>query len=77
MTQPASLQVASQMIGVCLQKNIIMKWMTVKEHLELFAALKGIPTEEIPSRVGAYGSLKFHHMQMQCPALQVPDLINS
>lgn len=30
-------------IGVCPQQNVLFSYLTVKEHLELFAALKGVP----------------------------------
>jgi ATP-binding cassette subfamily A (ABC1) protein 3 len=30
-------------IGVCPQQNVLFNYLTVKEHLELFASLKGVP----------------------------------
>lgn len=30
-------------MGVCPQQNVLFSYLTVKEHLELFAALKGVP----------------------------------
>ncbi|OAE27724.1 hypothetical protein AXG93_4193s1240 [Marchantia polymorpha subsp. ruderalis] len=46
-------------IGVCPQQNVLFGVLTVREHLELFAALKGIPekliTEEVEDMVERLG----------------------
>lgn len=46
-------------IGVCPQQNVLFNHLTVKEHLELFAALKGVPklyidhdVQDMVSRLG-------------------------
>jgi ABC-type multidrug transport system ATPase subunit len=36
-----------QISGVCPQHNILFDYLTVREHLELYAAFKGVPPEEI------------------------------
>jgi ABC-type multidrug transport system ATPase subunit len=38
-------------IGVCPQQNVLFSYLTVKEHLELFAALKGVPNLDIEQEV--------------------------
>lgn len=51
------LSIANQMdnvhsiIGVCPQQNVLFDTLTVKEHLYLFAELKGVPKNEIDSRI--------------------------
>jgi ATP-binding cassette subfamily A (ABC1) protein 5 len=40
-----------QDMGVCLQQDTLFDLMTVREHLILFARLKGVPDESIPSLV--------------------------
>jgi ABC-type multidrug transport system ATPase subunit len=32
-----------RIIGVCPQQNVLFGYLTVKEHLELYASLKGVP----------------------------------
>ncbi|KAL3693440.1 hypothetical protein R1sor_007091 [Riccia sorocarpa] len=38
-------------IGVCPQQNVLFGVLTVREHLELYAALKGIPEDLIPREI--------------------------
>jgi len=38
-------------MGVCPQHDILWKALTAEEHLELFAALRNIPAENIPAEV--------------------------
>lgn len=38
-------------MGVCPQHNILFDFMSVKEHLELFAAFKGMDAKDIPTAV--------------------------
>lgn len=40
-----------QDLGVCPQHDILYPDLTVKEHLNLFATFKGVPSSEIPSMV--------------------------
>jgi ATP-binding cassette, subfamily A (ABC1), member 3 len=40
-----------QNLGVCPQHNILWPLLTVKEHLQLFAALKGVPKKDVESQV--------------------------
>ncbi len=37
------LEIMHRTIGVCPQQNVLFNYLTVKEHLELFASLKGVP----------------------------------
>lgn len=36
---------ASSYIGYCPQFDALLEFLTAKEHLELFAAIKGIPSQ--------------------------------
>jgi len=38
-------------MGVCPQHDILFDDLTVKEHLELFAVFKGVPSSQIPAEV--------------------------
>ena len=38
-------------MGICPQKDVINEKLSVKEHLELYARMKGIPPVEIAQRV--------------------------
>ncbi|CAM6001577.1 unnamed protein product [Sphagnum balticum] len=38
-------------IGVCPQQNVLFNYLTVKEHLELFASLKGVPKLNVDGEV--------------------------
>jgi len=40
-----------QMIGLCPQQNIIYEKLTPREHLKVFAGIKGIPVDEIDNAV--------------------------
>ena len=35
-------------IGQCPQQNVLFSYMTVKEHLELYAAVKGVSKHSLP-----------------------------
>ena len=52
-TEAANLEAIRQMIGICPQKDVIVQRVTVREHLELYAKMKGVPEEEIPARVSS------------------------
>jgi len=39
------------LLGVCPQHNILFDLLTVQEHLELYAALKGVPSDQIAPAV--------------------------
>nr|XP_024376526.1 ATP-binding cassette sub-family A member 1-like isoform X3 [Physcomitrium patens]XP_024376527.1 ATP-binding cassette sub-family A member 1-like isoform X3 [Physcomitrium patens] len=41
-----------RIIGFCPQQNVLFGYLTVKEHLELYAAVKGVPRHSIPLVVG-------------------------
>ena len=38
-------------LGVCPQHNVLFEYLTVREHLELYATFKGVPYEQIKKRV--------------------------
>jgi len=44
-TKPNELDLAREQIGYCPQFDALLELVTVKEHLELYAAIKGIPKE--------------------------------
>jgi ABC-type multidrug transport system ATPase subunit len=45
------LNEARKMYGVCPQHDILFPTLTVRDHLALFASLKGVPDDEIPDMV--------------------------
>ena len=45
----SSVSEAFQSMGYTPQHNAIWEDVTLKEHLEVFAAIKGIPKEHIPT----------------------------
>ena len=45
------MRTINKIMGVCPQHDILWEQLTGKEHLELFAALRGMPAESIPSHV--------------------------
>jgi ABC-type Na+ transport system ATPase subunit NatA len=53
------LEIMHRTIGVCPQQNVLFNYLTVKEHLELFASLKGVPKlyvdEEVQDMVTRLG----------------------
>lgn len=38
-------------LGVCPQHNVLFEYLTVREHLELYATFKGVPRNQIKKRV--------------------------
>ena len=58
---PEQIQQARQLIGYCPQTNALLANLTGREHLDLFATIKGIP-EEIRPRIV---SQKIHEMGLQ------------
>jgi ABC-type multidrug transport system ATPase subunit len=46
-----SMRTINQMMGVCPQHDILWEQLTGREHLELFAALRGMPEESIEQHV--------------------------
>lgn len=38
----------SRTIGLCPQQNVLFSYLTVKEHLELYAVVKGVPVHALP-----------------------------
>ena len=47
------MHIISQFMGVCPQHDVLWDNLTGREHLELFARLKGIPAEKIQAEVEA------------------------
>lgn len=45
------LQSIRDMMGICPQIDVINEKLSVREHLELYARMKGIAPDEIPQRV--------------------------
>lgn len=41
-------------IGICPQKNVLWDRLTVREHLEIWAGVKGVPVAEIKERTAYY-----------------------
>jgi len=50
-TNEADLQALRQMTGICPQKDALFDWLSVKEHLQFYAAFKGIPDNTISDKV--------------------------
>ncbi|KAL4454192.1 hypothetical protein ABPG74_012149 [Tetrahymena malaccensis] len=48
---PEQMSVAQQYIGYCPQFDALLDNLTAREHLELYAAIKGIPKDMIPRAV--------------------------
>ncbi|XP_072934146.1 cholesterol transporter ABCA5-like [Epargyreus clarus] len=48
---PNDMQEIRQMIGVCPQQDVLFDMLSVREHLEFFAAVKGIPGKRIPDEI--------------------------
>ncbi|CAH2093421.1 unnamed protein product [Euphydryas editha] len=48
---PNDMHEIRQMIGVCPQQDVLFDLLSVKEHLQFFAAVKGIPRKRIPDEV--------------------------
>ena len=44
-----------EMTGVCPQANVLVNELTAREHLRLFAGLKGVPVETTDSAVSKLG----------------------
>lgn len=40
-----------KILGVCPQHDVLFEYLTPREHLEIFAAFKGTPNNEIPAVV--------------------------
>jgi ATP-binding cassette subfamily A (ABC1) protein 3 len=38
-------------LGLCPQHDVLFPYLTVREHLELFGGMKGIPAADIPRAV--------------------------
>jgi ABC-type multidrug transport system ATPase subunit len=52
-----------QFLGVCFQDNVIINLLSVREHLYLFGAFRGVPEEQIDEAVEFFGSqLQLTHM---------------
>ena len=47
----SNLSAVRQHLGVCPQHDVLWPDMTVKEHLELYAAVKGVPRAKIAAEV--------------------------
>jgi ABC-type multidrug transport system ATPase subunit len=45
-----------QYLGVCFQDNVIISLLSVREHLYLFGAFRGVPVEQIDEAVEFFGS---------------------
>ncbi|KAM3955750.1 cholesterol transporter ABCA5-like, partial [Aphomia sociella] len=48
---PNDMHEIRQMIGVCPQQDVLFDLLSVKEHLQFFAAVKGIPRKRIPDEI--------------------------
>ncbi|XP_033629986.1 ATP-binding cassette sub-family A member 5-like isoform X1 [Asterias rubens] len=48
---PIQLQKVRSMVGVCSQENTLIEALSAREHLRVFAGLKGIPSENIEEEV--------------------------
>ncbi|CAH0713455.1 unnamed protein product, partial [Brenthis ino] len=48
---PNDMHEIRQMIGVCPQQDVLFDLLSVKEHLQFFAAVKGIPRKMVPDEV--------------------------
>eukprot|EP00948_MAST-09A_sp_MAST-9A-sp1_P001689 g1689.t1 len=48
---PEDLRQIRQMIGYCPQQNVLFDQLTVKEHLQLFSVLKGVPDDSIEDHI--------------------------
>ncbi|XP_061382063.1 cholesterol transporter ABCA5-like isoform X3 [Danaus plexippus] len=48
---PNDMHEIRQMIGVCPQQDVLFDLLSVKEHLQFFAAVKGIPRKRVPGEV--------------------------
>ncbi|XP_059054824.1 cholesterol transporter ABCA5-like [Achroia grisella] len=48
---PNDMYEIRQMIGVCPQQDVLFDLLSVKEHLQFFAAVKGIPRKRIPDEI--------------------------
>ena len=42
---------ARQFVGYCPQANLLFEFMTVEEHLEFYARLKGVPKAKVKNLV--------------------------
>lgn len=40
-----------EQLGVCPQHNVLFDYLTAREHLEIYAAFKGVPQDQIRKRV--------------------------
>ena len=50
-------------LGVCFQGNVIINLLSVREHLYLFGAFRGVPRDQIDQAVEFFGSqLQLTHM---------------
>ena len=45
----SSLSGAFQAMGYCPQHDPIWEFITLKEHIEVYAAIRGVPMEDIPT----------------------------
>ncbi|XP_037292721.1 ATP-binding cassette sub-family A member 5 isoform X2 [Manduca sexta] len=48
---PNDMYEIRQMIGVCPQQDVLFDLLSVKEHLQFFASVKGIPRKRIPEEI--------------------------
>ncbi|XP_060806687.1 cholesterol transporter ABCA5 [Amyelois transitella] len=48
---PNDMHEIRQMIGVCPQQDVLFDLLSVKEHLQFFAAVKGIPRKRVPDEI--------------------------
>ncbi|XP_026331721.1 ATP-binding cassette sub-family A member 5-like, partial [Hyposmocoma kahamanoa] len=48
---PNDMHEIRQMIGVCPQQDVLFDLLTVKEHLQFFASIKGIPRKRISDEI--------------------------
>ncbi|XP_035448265.1 cholesterol transporter ABCA5 isoform X1 [Spodoptera frugiperda] len=48
---PNDMHEIRQMIGVCPQQDVLFDLLSVKEHLQFFGAVKGIPRKRLPEEI--------------------------
>merc|ERR1719258_991225 len=72
-----SMRTINQMMGVCPQHDILWEQLTGREHLELFAALRGMPEESIEQNVksGAYSGGMKRRLSIAIALLGDPQIV--
>ena len=50
-SDPAQMQIVRKDLGICPQHDVLWPKLTVREHLWLFARLKGVPNDKVEAEV--------------------------